>query len=264
MKSMWLAIWTYRHFILSSIRAEFRARFGRSVLGGLWMIINPLAQAAIYAIILSDVMSAKLPGINDKLAYSVYLLGGMLGWSLFVEVLSRCTSIFIDNASILKKVRFPKICLPVITSGVALVNCALLFVATILVMGICGRFPGIQVFWVLPLAIVTLVFGLGIGLILGTINVFVRDIGQVVPVVLQLMFWFTPIVYSPEVLPKSMRSLIYLNPMSSIARGFQDALLFNIMPPWGDILIVAAVSCVVLCFALILFRRASGEMVDVL
>ncbi|WP_114241364.1 ABC transporter permease [Dyella sp. C9] len=264
MKSMWLAIWTYRHFILSSIRVEFRARFARSRLGALWMIIHPLAQAAIYALILSDVMSARLPGVDDKLAYSIYLLGGTLGWSLFSELLVRCTSIFIDNANTMKKVRFPKICLPLITSGVALVNCALLFVATLLIMGIFGRYPGINVLWVVPLVAVTLVLGLGVGLILGTLNVFVRDIGQVVPILLQIMFWFTPIVYSPEILPASIRPLIYLNPMSGIVRGFQNALLFNTVPPWGHILQVAAAACVLLGFALVLFRRASREMADVL
>jgi len=264
MKSMWLAIWNYRHFILSSIRVEFRARFARSVLGGLWAIINPLAQAAIYAVVLSEVMAARLPGINDKLAYSVYLLGGMLGWSLFTEVLNRCTSIFIDNATIMKKVRFPKICLPAITSGVALVNGALLFVAILIVMALFGRFPGIEVLWVVPLALVTLIFGLGLGLILGTINVFVRDIGQVVPVVLQLMFWFTPIVYSVQILPARLRTLIYLNPMTCLVQGFQNALLFNTTPPWLRILVVGICSCLLLIFALFLFRRASGEMADVL
>lgn len=264
MKGMWLAVWSYRHFILSSIRAEFRTRFSRSVLGGLWAIINPLAQAAIYAVVLSEVMSARLPGVNDKLAYSIYLLSGTLGWSLFTEVLSRCTSIFIDNANLMKKVRFPKICLPVITSGVALVNSALLFLATLIIMGLFGRFPGIYVLWVLPLSLVTLVFGLSIGLILGTINVFVRDIAQVVPVVLQLWFWFTPIVYSVEILPARLRPLINLNPMACLVRGFQNALLFDTSPPWLRILIVGICSCVLLIFALFLFRRASGEMVDVL
>jgi lipopolysaccharide transport system permease protein len=264
MKSMFLAIWNYRHFILSSIRAEFRARFARSVLGGLWMIINPLAQAAIYAVVLSEVMSARLPGVTDKLAYSIYLLGGMLGWSLFTEVLNRCTSIFIDNANIMKKVRFPKICLPAITSGVALVNCGLLLAAILVIMALFGRFPGIYVLWVLPLALVTLVFGLSIGLILGTINVFVRDIGQVVPVVLQLMFWFTPIVYSIQILPPRLRMLVNLNPMTCLVNGFQNALLFDTSPPWLRILLVGICSCLLLAFALFLFRRASGEMVDVL
>jgi lipopolysaccharide transport system permease protein len=264
MKNMWLAIWTYRHFIFASIRAEFRSRFARSVLGGLWMIIHPLAQAAIYALILSEVMAARLPGVNDKLAYSIYLLGGMLGWSLFTEVLSRCANIFIDNGNIMKKARFPKICLPVITSGVALVNCGLLFLATLIVMALFGRFPGIHVLWVFPLALVTLVLSLGIGLILGTLNVFVRDIGQALPVVLQLLFWFTPIVYSPTILPAKIRSFVYINPMSGIVQGFQNALLFNTSPPWGVIFVVAAASVALLAFALILFRRASGEMVDAL
>lgn len=264
MKNMWLAVWNYRHFILSSIRADFRARFSRSVLGGLWAIINPLAQAAIYAVVLSDVMSSRLPGVNSKSAYSIYLLGGLLGWSLFTEVLNRCTSIFIDNANLMKKVRFPKICLPMITAGVALVNSALLFVATLIVMALFGHFPGIYVLWVAPLMLVTLIFGLGIGLILGVINVFVRDVAQVVPVVLQLWFWLTPIVYMAKVLSPRLRPLLNMNPMTCLAEGFQNALLFDTSPPWLRILVVGACSLVLLVLALVLFRRAGGEMADVL
>jgi len=261
---MFLALWSYRHFIFSSIRGEFRSRFARSKLGGLWMIIHPLAQSAIYAVVLAEVMSARLPGINDKLAYAIYLLSGMLGWSLFAEVLGRCTTIFIDNGNIMKKVRFPKICLPAITSGVALLNCLLLFVAIIAVFGLMGHFPGIRVLWLIPLILVTLILALGIGLILGTINVFVRDIGQVVPVVLQLMFWFTPIVYSADILPAKLKAVVACNPMSWLVRGFQDAMLFNVTPAVTPILVVALISVVLLGFALFLFRRASGEMADVI
>ncbi len=264
MRSIWSAVWTYRHFIISSVRVEFQSRFVRSKLGALWMIINPLAQAAIYAIIFSEIMSVRLQGVNDKLAYSIYLLAGMVGWSVFNELVMRCTTIFVDNSNTMKKVRFPKSCLPAITSGVALVNGALLFVATLLVMAAFGRYPGIGALWVFPLMAVTLILGLGVGLILGTLNVFIRDIGQVVPIILQIMFWFTPIVYSPEILPPSIRPLIYLNPMSGIARGFQDALLFDTAPPWRLILPVLAISMALLGVALFLFRRASSEMVDVL
>src|ERR1700681_576004 len=81
--------WRYRHFILSSIHTEFRARFVRSKLGGLWMIIHPLAQAAIFALVLAEVMGAKLAGMaNDKFAYAIYVLSGMLAWSLFSEIIS--------------------------------------------------------------------------------------------------------------------------------------------------------------------------------
>ena len=153
--------WRYRHFILSSIRAEIRARFIRSKLGGLWMIVHPLAQAAIFALVLSEIMSAKLPGMaNDRSAYALYLLSGLLGWSLFSELVNRCLTLFIDNGNLLKKIQFPRICLPIIVAGSALLNNALLLLAIILVFAVFGRFPGTGLAWVPALMLLTLATGL--------------------------------------------------------------------------------------------------------
>ncbi|MDQ2972514.1 MAG: ABC transporter permease, partial [Pseudomonadota bacterium] len=122
MKDMLLALWRYRHFILSAIWNDLRTRFTRSRLGALWLILQPLAQSAIYALILSRVLAARLPGINNKYAYVIYLLAGMLAWSLFAEVVMRCLTIYVDNGNLMKKIVFPRMCLPLVVSGSALVN----------------------------------------------------------------------------------------------------------------------------------------------
>ncbi|MCO6716820.1 ABC transporter permease, partial [Streptomyces sp. CHB19.2] len=90
-------------------------------------IINPLAQVAIYALILSNVLATKLPGINNSYAYALYLMAGMLGWSLFSEVINRCLTLFVDQGNLLKKMSFPRITLPVIVMGSSLLNYELLF-----------------------------------------------------------------------------------------------------------------------------------------
>jgi lipopolysaccharide transport system permease protein len=265
MKDMLINVWRYRHFILSSIKAEFRTRFIRSKFGGLWMIIHPLAQAAIYALVLSEIMSAKLPGMaNDKQAYAIYLLSGILAWSLFSEVIGRCLTLFMDNANLLKKIVFPRISLPLIVTGTALFNNLLLFLAIVLIFGLLDHLPGIQILWVPLLMLITLTLSLGVGLILGILNVFIRDVGQVVPIVLQLGFWFTPIVYMPDILPEKFRSFLYINPMATLVQGFQNAMLFNTPPDWIHLVYLTFVIGVLLSVALIMFRRSNAEMVDVL
>jgi lipopolysaccharide transport system permease protein len=257
--------WRYRNFILSSIRAEIRARFVRSRLGGLWMIIHPLAQAAILALVLAEIMAAKLPGLaNDRFSYALYLLCGMLGWSLFSDLVSRCLTLFIDNGNLMKKMLFPRICLPLIVAGSALLNNLLLFLAVIAVFVVSGHLPGVQIVWVPALMLLTLAVGLGVGLLLGVVNVFVRDVGQVVPVVLQFGFWLAPIAYTPDIVPPSMRRILYLNPMTPIVQSYQDALLFNRVPDLGNLASLALCALILLGVALVLFRRASPEMVDVL
>ena len=86
MKHAFLAVWSYRYFILSSIKTEFCSSFVRSKLGGLWMILNPLAQVLIYALVLTAVLKAKLPGIDSQYAYAIYLMAGMTGWNLFLKL----------------------------------------------------------------------------------------------------------------------------------------------------------------------------------
>ena len=229
------------------------------------MIINPLVQSAMLALILSQVLSSRLPDMSDnKLAYPVYLLSGTLAWNIFTEVITRCLTVFIDNGNLLKKLVFPRICLPMIVTGSAVVNNLLLLGAILLILAVLGFVPGFNVIWLPLLMVLTLILSLGIGLILGTLNVFIRDIGQIVPIALQLGWWFTPIVYPSTIVPAALIPWMQLNPMYWIVKGFQNAILFNRAPSWLALGCIFLVSLLLLRVAMTLFRRASSEMVDVL
>jgi lipopolysaccharide transport system permease protein len=229
------------------------------------MVIHPLVQSAIFALVLGQLLSGRLPDMQDnKLAYPVYLLSGTLAWTLFTEVITRCLTVFIDNSNLLKKLVFPKICLPLIVAGSALVNNMMLFGAMLLIFLILGFLPGIHIFWIPFLTVINLSLGLGLGVILGTINVFIRDIGQIVPIILQLGFWFTPIVYTPDIVPEAIQPLLRLNPMYWIVQGYQNAMLFNVPPSWGELGLIFVMAVFLLSVALVIFRRANSEIVDVL
>jgi len=264
MNEMLLAVWRYRYFIFSSIKNDLRSRFIRSKLGGLWMIINPLAQVLIYALILSEVLGAKLPGIDNKYAYALYLMAGVLGWTLFAETISRCLGLFIDSGNLMKKMAFPRICLPLIAAGTMLVNNVLLLAAIFAVFAALGHYPDGQVLWLPVLICVTLLLAMGVGLILGVLNVFMRDVGQVVPVVLQALFWKTPIVYNLNILPEGYQRWFKLNPLYPLVSSYQNVLVFGKSPLWGELGWLALATVFMLFVALVLFRRASPEMVDVL
>ncbi|TMN19319.1 ABC transporter permease [Pseudoxanthomonas sp. X-1] len=264
MKNMFLAAWRYRNFILSSIKNDLRLRFIRSKLGGLWMIIHPLAQVLIFAIILSEVLSAKLPGINNKYAYALYLMAGTLGWTLFSETIGKCLGLFIESGNLMKKMAFPRICLPLIAAGTTLVTNLLLLIAISVVFASLGHLPNAQVFWLPLLILVTLLLSMGVGLILGVLNVFMRDIGQVVPVVLQALFWLTPVVYNINILPEATQRWFRVNPLCSLITSYQNVMVYGKPPLFGDLAVLAGVSIALLLVALMMFRRASPEMVDAL
>lgn len=258
------AIWAYRFFIISSIKTEFRSRFARSSLGGIWMILHPLAQVAIYALVLSAVLKAKLPNIDNQYAYAIYLMAGTLGWSLFSEVFGRSLNIFIENGNLIKKMAFPKITLPLIVTGSAMVNNLLLFGAILVVFGFLGHMPTLQLLWLPLLIVVTLALGLGLGLMLGIINVFMRDIGQVVPIILQFWFWLTPIVYVANTLPEEYRDFFYYNPMTGIIESYQNILVYDKSIDPTTLMYPIVLTCFSMVLALFMYFRANEEMADAL
>lgn len=264
MKEIFKAVWAFRYFILSSIRNDLRLRFIRSKLGTIWMVVHPLMQVLIFALILSEVLSAKLPGIDSKYAYALYLMAGILCWTLFAETVSKCLTLFIDNGNLLKKMAFPRICLPVITGGAMLVNNILLLLAIFTVFAVMGHFPASQALWIPLLMLLTLGFGLAVGLLLGILNVFMRDVGQVVPVVMQALFWLTPIVYSLDILPAHAQPWFRLNPIYPLVTSYQNVLLYDHPPLWGELVAICVATSVIGVVALVVFRRASPEMVDAL
>jgi lipopolysaccharide transport system permease protein len=264
MFGMLLRAWRYRHFIYSSIKNDFLSRFARSRLGGFWMVIHPLAQVVIYAFILSAVLSQKLPGIKNRFAYALYLMAGMLAWSLFTDLVLRSLTVFLDNGNLLKKVVFPRICLPVIVSGTALVNNFLLFLAIIVIFALLGHQPSWTTLWLPVLIVLNVMLGAGLGLLLGVINVFIRDVGQVVPIVLQFLFWLTPITYMPNVLSGRYKDYLLLNPLTPLVNAYQNVLVFGIQPRWLPLAGTAIFAVASSVFALIFFRKAAPEMVDTL
>jgi lipopolysaccharide transport system permease protein len=261
---MLLRAWHYRQFIFSSIKNEFLSRFVRSRLGGLWMVIHPLAQVVIFAFVFSAVLSSRMPGINNRYTYALYLMAGMLAWSLFSELVSRSLTVFVDNGNLLKKMVFPRICLPLIVSGSALVNSLLLFVAILAVFALLGHQPSWNILWLPLLIVLNVMLGAGLGLVLGVFNVFIRDVGQVVPIVLQFWFWFTPIVYLQTNISQRFQSWLFLNPMTPLVNAYQNILVLGVQPKWLPLTGTAIFAIVSLIFALFFFRKAAPEMVDTL
>ena len=174
----------YRGFIIDSIRRDFQARYQSSFLGALWLILQPVAMISVYTLVFSSLMRARLPDMNSPFAYSIYLCSGVLTWGLFTETLNGLVNVFLNNANILKKLNFPHICLPIIVSVSSLINFLIIFALFVLFMLVSGTFPGWIFFAIIPVLVVQMIFTVGLGIILGVMNVFVRDVGQFVAILL--------------------------------------------------------------------------------
>jgi lipopolysaccharide transport system permease protein len=244
------------------MKREFQSKYQNSLLGALWNVINPLAMIVVYTVIFAEIMRAKLPGVDSTYAYSIYLCAGVLTWGFFSEITSRSQNVFIENANILKKINFPRICLPITIVCNAFVNFLIVFGLFTLFLIISGNFPGVVYLALIPVYIITILLAVGIGVTLGVLNVFFRDVGHFFGIFMQFWFWLTPIVYPVTIIPERYKALININPMSGIMFSCQNILVKHIAPVWSDLLPAIYVAIFFNLIGLYLYRRHVGEMVD--
>lgn len=256
------ALWAYRGFILGNVQREFRLKYQNSLLGAAWTVLNPLAMIVVYTVIFTQVMRARLPGVDSTFAYGIYLCAGMLTWGLFAEITSRAQNIFLEYANLLKKLNFPRLCLPVTVVANAGLNFAIVFALFTVFLVISGSFPGWAFIALLPILVIHVAFAIGLGISLGVLNVFFRDVGQFFSIFLQFWFWLTPIVYSPDILPKDLQPLLKLNPLASLSTAYQTILVLGQWPVWADLWPVTLLAMLFCALGFRLFKKHSGEMVD--
>lgn len=231
---------TFTPLMVSLTKREFRLRYLGSMLGSYWNLIHPLIMIAIYTIVFSQVMHARLGGQVGPYSYSLYLCSGLLAWNFMGEIINRGVNTLVDNSSFLKKISFP----PLILYGAMIGSAAINFFISFGIFFIVLQFikPVSLLYLILYFSIVLLMalFALGIAVTLGCLNVFMRDFQQITAVVFQLWFWFTPVVYLPDIIPTYARKLLYLNPAYVFIEPLHQLLYFNHLPPlkfWGLMLV---------------------------
>jgi lipopolysaccharide transport system permease protein len=262
MKGSLVSLWSYRGYIVSSVRRDFQSRYQNSLLGAAWTVINPLAMILVYTVIFSQIMRTRLPGSDSTFSYSIYLCAGLLTWGLFAEILHKSQTVFIDNANFLKKINFPSLTLPTILLFNSLINFSIIFSIFLVFLLVIGTWPGWILMAVFPVLLIQMVLAMGLGIILGILNVFFRDVGQFFGVFLQFWFWLTPVVYPAEIVPHNIREWLSINPMMPLITAYQDIFVQARMPNWPSLMYPWALG---LMFSLVgwrLYRRHSGDMVD--
>ena len=256
------ALWQYRRLIVGSVAREFRSRYMNTVFGSVWLLLAPFAMIVVYTIIFSQVMQARIPGSQEPFAYSIYLCAGLLPWQWFTELLSRNVGIFVEHAGLIKKSSFPRSALPIIAFLASACNFALIASLFLIFLLLMGRWPGWSILSLIPLLLLQSAFALGIGVILGVLNVFFRDIGQAVGIILQFWFWLTPVIYPVTSLPQGVRDYLAWNPMFPLIHAYQTVLLGQGLPQWETLFGFIALAAVSIIGALWIYKVARSQLVD--
>lgn len=218
-------LWRYKRFIFNNAVNDLRHRYAGSGMGVFWNVLNPLAQILVYTIVFSQIMVIRLPGGASTADFAIYICTGLLPWIAFSECISRGANSFIENANYLKKLPIPEqifVAKGAVSATLSLFISMLLLFVINLFIGSGARWTWMAVPFVLLLF---QCFGFGIGLLLSSLNVFFRDIGQMVGIFIQMWMWLTPIVYLIDIIPASYVNLMKLNP----AYPFIDALHLTII-----------------------------------
>ncbi|MEE4362766.1 MAG: ABC transporter permease [Desulfotignum sp.] len=257
-------VWTRRDFMWSSVKREFAARWTGTQFGPFWLLAQPLATILIFTVIFVNIMRPGMPAHDSKFAYSIYLCAGILTFNLFAEMLGRSVVIFVDNANLLKKIYFPKLCLPIIVMVSSLLNFAVTMSLFSCFLLIARVFPGWVVLAVLPVLAVQVVFTMGLGMFLACINVFYRDVQQAVQVLVQFWFWLTPIVYIPATLPDWVGELLCWNPLFPLIQAYQGIFLEQAVPDWASLVYPGLLGVFFALLGIFAFYRLQGEIVDAL
>jgi len=202
------------------IKRELRSRYAGSNFGALWNLIHPIVLIAIYVVVFSAIMGSRAGADGEtggRFAYAIHLTSAIIPWFLFSEVISRCSSVLIENSAILKKMAVPEEVLFLSVFFTSLTVHGVSMIALILFLLAFGADVTPLVGFAFPVMVALAAAALGLGMILSVMTLLVRDIGQIVQIVLQLLFWSLPIVYVPSIIPEgTIRGIMGLNPF----RGF--------------------------------------------
>ncbi|NLG96475.1 MAG: ABC transporter permease [Chloroflexi bacterium] len=260
-------LWQHRFLLQQMIRRDIGQRYRGSYMGMLWSLINPLIMLLIYTFVFSVVFNARWRPTDEVVPlgeFAITLFAGLIPFNLFSEVVNRSPGIIFSYPNYVKKVIFPLEILPVMITGTALftsfVSLVILTLASWVFMHV---FSPTMIF--LPLIYIPLVLlSLGLGWILASLGVYIRDIGQAIPLVVQVLLFVSPIFYSTSSVPEQYRAIIMINPLTMIVNDFRQLLLWGQFFPVKEWLVWTIISGFIAVVGYVWFMATKKGFADVM
>ena len=253
-------VWAYRELLYFLALRDVKVRYKQTAIGAAWAVLQPLIVTAVFALVFGRL--ARLP--SDGVPYALFALAGLVPWTAFASSLQGASLSPVNNVNLVGKVYFPRLCLPLAAALAGLVDLAVSLVVLIVVALLYGVVPGAGMLVLPGLVVLLLLACLGPALWLAAVNVRYRDVRQVIPFLVQVLLFASPVVYPSTLIEGPLRYLYALNPVVGVVEGFRWAVLGT----GRDVLAVVGVSA--LSAALIavggayFFRRAERGFADVI
>ena len=256
----WRDLWRYRELFLVLAWRDVAVRYKQTVIGVAWVMLQPLASAAVFTIIFSKV--AKLPSL-EAVPYTLMVFAGLLPWQLISGSVNSAASSLVGNAGLISKVYFPRLIVP----GAAVVTCVVDFGVALAVMAALmawyGYMPDARVLLLPLFMLMALLTAIGPGLWIASLNVRYRDFRQVLPFLIQFGMYLSPVAYASAVVPEQWKLLYHLNPAVAVIDGFRWCLLRGAAPLyWPGLLLACAVIALLLWVGVRQFRKTERTFAD--
>ena len=252
-------LWQYRELLYFLIWRDIKVRYKQTALGAAWAIIQPLFSMLIFSLFFGRL--AKMP--SDGLPYPLFSLAALVPWTFFANGLNQSSNSLVASANLLKKVYFPRLVIPIATVLAGVVDFALSFVVLLVLMAFYGVAPTINLVWMPLFLLLALVTSLAVGLWMSALNVKYRDVRYIVPFVIQVWMFSTPIVYPSSLLPSPWRTVYGLNPMVGVVEGFRWALLGTNTAPGFMIAVSSTAALLILIGGAFYFRHMEKSFADI-
>ena len=260
----WLSIdfkelWRYRELAYFLTWRDIKVRYKQAVLGIAWAILQPLMTTLIFTVIFGTLLKTPSQGIP----YPLFSMTALLPWQLFATALQRSSVSLVGNANLLTKIYFPRLVIPISSVFAALLDFLISLLVMVGLMIYYQYTPTWNVLWLPLLVLLALITALAVGLWLSALNVQYRDVQQMVPFIVQIWMYASPIVYPIETIPDGIWRWLYsLNPMVGVIQGFRWALLDG-APPDATMFISVGVVLILLVSGLYYFRRMEKTFADI-
>lgn len=253
-------LWKYRDLLLILALRDVRLRYKQTALGVIWVIMQPLVAALIFAIIFGQL--AGLP--SGETPYLLFVFAGLLPWNLFAGALQRAGNSLIGDARLITKIYFPRMVIPIGSSAAVVVD-FLVTLAVMFVLIALFRAPLTLNLLALPLlTVLTLVIAIGISFIISSLNVYYRDFSYALPFAIQVWMYASPLVYTADIVPQAWRWLYALNPMVGVIEGFRWALLGVGEFPALPLLLSTIAAVALFVVGALIFQRVERTFADVI
>ena len=257
-------LWYFRELLWNLAIRDVKLRYRQTALGVIWVILQPLLGAAIFAFVFGKVGRFRTPG---GVPYLLFALAGMMCWQVFSGTLTRSSNSMVGNAHLVSKVYFPRVLLPLGTLSSTLLDFAVTLAFLCLLLAFRWHFPGTNIL-LLPVCLLLVAsLSLGIGLCATALSVTYRDVQYIIPVMTQLLFYLSPVAYAVDVVlervPPAHRTLYFLNPLASILEAFHWSVLSVGRVHWGWFAYSAVVSLGMLAIGAYVFSRMERRFADV-